>query len=254
MWLVRALTLSLVAASTATATEPARIAVVVTSHDRFGDTAEPTGYWLGEVSHFYERVSAAGFAVDFVSPLGGKPPVDVRSLKSEDDVDERFLADTEAIERLEHSLTPEALDPSRYEAIYFAGGHGPIWDLPDNEALQGITRAIFEQGGVVAAVCHGPVALLNVRLSNGHLLVEGKRVTGLANIEERLSGKAKLVPFLLENELKERGGLYHRGMAFRPHIEVSGRLVTGQNPNSTTRLADEVVALLGSLGLRLRGR
>lgn len=224
---------------------PRKILVVVTSNGRFvGKSAEKTGYWLSEVSHFYEVVTAAGFAVDFVSPLGGAPPCDERSNDREEPSNKAFVAD-EVMQRLEHSKTPDDVKPEDYVAIYFAGGHGPMFDLPDNEPLQQFTRAIFERGGIVSAVCHGPAALLNVKLADGTYLLAGKTVTGLSNMEEWLSGKQKLVPFSLEDQLAAKsGGKYVSVFPFNSHVEVSGKLITGQNPGSTRAVAEALVKAL----------
>ncbi len=243
-WLGTAVALVCSLSAQAAPEEPRKILVVVTSNDHFGSTAETTGYWLGEVSHFYDVAIKSGFEIDFASPLGGSPPVDEGSMQLKDPVNVRFLADTAAIQKLEHSLTAAQVNPDDYAAIYFAGGHGPMWDLVDNEDFHSLSRAIYERGGVVSAVCHGPVALLNLRLSDGTSILDGKRATGLANIEERLTGKAKKVPFLLQTEMKKRGARYHRGFPFASHVEVDGRLVTGQNPKSTRAVAQKVVALL----------
>jgi putative intracellular protease/amidase len=223
---------------------PRKLLVVVTSNDRFGAHEEKTGYWLSEVTHFYEVVTAAGFAVDFVSPLGGAPPCDARSDDRDEPSNKAFLAD-EVFARLQHSKRPDEVNVDEYAAIYFAGGHGPMFDLPENEPLMGFTRAVFERGGVVSAVCHGPAALLNVKLSDGTTLLAGKTVTGLSNTEEWLSGKKPLVPFSLEDELSARsGGKYVSTFPFSVHVEVSGKVITGQNPGSTRKVAEAVVKAL----------
>ena len=221
-----------------------RVLLVVTSNGKMGQTGLDTGYWLGEVAHFYVDLTRLGYQVDFVSPLGGKPPLDERSRDAGDRDNQTFLADRAAQERFDHTLVPSAVRAEDYAAIYFAGGHGPMWDLPDHAELGALTRAIWERGGAVAAVCHGPAGLLNVKLSDGKLLIAGKRVTGLSNTEELLSGHRKHVPFQLENALKERGALYRSGAAFGVHVEVDDRLVTGQNPRSTHAVAAELAALL----------
>jgi putative intracellular protease/amidase len=222
-----------------------RILVVVTSHDELGASGKRTGYWMGEVTHFHRYVSARGYQVDFASPKGGKPPLDERSRAPGDPDNRAFQADAEAVGRLDASLLPSALRASDYAAIYFAGGHGPMWDFPDHQAFQDLARSIYERGGVVAANCHGSAALVNLRLSGGSYLVEGKPVTGLSNFEEWLSGAKPHVPFLLEDELKKRGGQYRRALfPFASNVQVAERLVTGQNPRSTRAVAARVVELL----------
>ncbi|MFT3712739.1 MAG: type 1 glutamine amidotransferase domain-containing protein [Archangium sp.] len=223
---------------------PKKILVVVTSNDRFGAHEEKTGFWLSEVTHFYEVVTAAGYAVDFVSPLGGAPPCDARSDDRDEPSNKAFLAD-EVNARLLHSKKPDEVNIDEYVAIYFAGGHGPMFDLPENEPLKGFTRAMYERGGVVSAVCHGPAGLLNVKLSDGTFLLAGKNVTGLSNMEEWLSGKQSLVPFSLEDQLGARsGGKYVSTFPFSEHVEVSGRVITGQNPGSTRKVAEALVKAL----------
>lgn len=225
-----------------------RILVVVTSHDRLGETGEKTGYWLSEVAHFDRVVRAHGYGVDFVSPKGGKPPLDERSNDTADADNAAFLADAAAVAQLNASATPTAVRADDYAAIYYAGGHGPMWDLPDNQELAALARAIYERGGVVAAVCHGPAGLLHLTLGDGTLLLAGRPVTGLSNTEEWLSGKSKAVPFSLQDELTKRGGRYEKAtLPFGSFVRVSDRLITGQNPASARAVAEAVVAVLQAL-------
>jgi putative intracellular protease/amidase len=223
-----------------------RILVVVTSHAEFGGGDRKTGYWLSELSHFLWEAQRHGFAVDVVSPQGGKPPLDEASRDLSDPINVAFLGAQAAVEALEHSRTPAEVQPERYAAIYFVGGHGPLWDFPDDAQLQALTVAIYERGGVVAAVCHGPAALLNVKLSDGKSLLEGREVTGLSNTEEFWSGNRARVPFSLEDELVKRGARYHSAMPFSSNVKVSGRLVTGQNPQSSSATAEAVLTLLAT--------
>jgi putative intracellular protease/amidase len=208
----------------------------------------PTGLWLGEAVHFIHAVEAAGFMVDIVSTRGGYTPIDPASLGDmAEPIDWEYYQNNDFMSRLGSTLTPEAVDPTRYSAIYFAGGHGVIWDFPDNRKLQDISRQIYEAGGVVSSVCHGAVGLLNVRLSNGKLLIEGKELTGFSNAEERLAQLDTHVPYLTEDELVRRGANYKKApQPFVPFAVTSERLVTGQNPQSGRAVAAGVLALLGN--------
>jgi putative intracellular protease/amidase len=227
-----------------------KILIAITSHDELVNTTRKTGYWLGEVTHFHHVLHAAGWAQDFVSPHGGAPPLDqhsVTGLFSFDSVNKQFLADAKLAAQLQHTLTPDQLDPDNYSAIYYAGGHGAMFDLPNHAKLNASAASIYERGGFVTAVCHGSAGLLNITLTGGKRLIEGRRVTGYANIEERLIQLTKHVPYLLEDELKQRGGDYRRGFPFTPHVEVDERVISGQNPQSAKAVAQALLACLTAL-------
>lgn len=162
-----------------------KILFVVTSHDTKGNTGEPTGYYLGEVSHPWEVLSEAGYEIDFVSPKGGKAPVDGFDLT--DPVNKKFWENEEARKKVEHTLAPEAVKPKEYLAIFYAGGHGAMWDLADDVKIAAIASEIYEQNGLVAAVCHGPAGLVNIKLTDGSSLVNGKKVNAFTNEEEAAS-------------------------------------------------------------------
>jgi putative intracellular protease/amidase len=224
-----------------------KVLVVVSSHSEFPGTRRSTGYWVGEVSHFAEVVEAAGFELDVASPRGGEPPIDPKSVSGFQSLDGGHAAyqrNPELQRKLRATLTPEQVDAEAYAAIFFAGGHGTMWDFPEHERLGALAAQIYESGNVVSAVCHGVTGLLGAKLSDGNYLVAGHAVTGFANIEERLMGLGSKVPFLTESELRKRGARYERGLPFLSHVVVSGRLVTGQNPGSTKGVAREVAALL----------
>jgi PfpI family intracellular protease len=221
-----------------------RIAIVLTSHDRLGSTGKPTGFYLSEASHPHKVFTDAGFVVDFISPKGGKAPVD--GVKREDPINAAFLDNPEIMKRIDSTLAVEQVSASDYAAIFFAGGHGTMWDFPNDTALQHLTARIYERGGVVAAVCHGPSALVNVRLGNGKFLVEGKNVNSFTDEEEQAVNLTEVVPFLLESALRDRGGRFTKAQKFQPHVVADERLVTGQNPASATGVAQEVVRLLQS--------
>ena len=221
-----------------------KILMVITSHGTLGQSGEPTGYYLSEVSHAYYVFTGAGYEVDFVSPKGGESPVDGYDM--EDPENKRFVNDQKAQQKISNALTPDEVDILAYQAIYYAGGHGTRWDLPDNEALASITAHSYESGGVVGAVCHGPAGLVNVKLSDGSYLVDGKTVSAFTNEEEVASGKDKYVPFMLETKLENRGAKHVESDNWQKKVVADGRLVTGQNPASAKGVAENIVELLKS--------
>lgn len=231
-----------------------KILAVVTSHDTYDNSDEKTGLWLGELTHFWEVVSAAGFEVDVVSPSGGRVPIDARSVGLAGAArrpNRAFMADPELRGRLERSMRPGEVSIDDYAAIYFAGGHGAMWDFRGNPGVTGLAEAVDRRGGVVAAVCHGVAGVLDLRRADGTGLIAGQPVTGYANIEERVLRMTNNVPYLLEDELVRRGGRYRRGrVPFAPHVEVADRLVTGQNPLSSKAVARAVARLLQQLATR----
>jgi putative intracellular protease/amidase len=218
------------------------VLIVLTSHATKGSTGQPTGAYLPELSHPYEAFTAAGFAVEFASVKGGKVPLD--GVDRKDPVNAKFLDDASLMTRLHASLPASAVDPSAYAAVFFAGGHGTMWDFADDPSLAALTAAIYERGGVVGAVCHGPAALVNVRLSSGAYLVSGRDVSAFTNEEERAAGLAEVVPFLLESKLVERGARFHGAPKWQAKVVTSERLVTGQNPASAAGVAQAMVDLL----------
>ena len=227
---------------------PRRILAVVTSHDGYDDSDEKTGLWLGELTHFWEIVSEAGFELDVVSPKGGQVPLDQRSLGLTGGArrsNRAFMADPALRGKLERSLRPEDVSIDAYEAIYLAGGHGAMWDFRGNPEVARLAEAVDRRGGVVSAVCHGVAGVLDLRRADGSSLIAEQPVTGYANVEERVIRKTDKVPFLLEDELVREGGRYRRGrVPFASHVEVADRLVTGQNPLSSKAVARAVLKLL----------
>lgn len=219
-----------------------KILFVVTSHDKKGSTNEKTGYFLGEVAHPWKVLTDAGYEIDFVSPLGGNPPVDGFDLN--DATNKAFWENAYYHQKITNSLKPSQVNPADYVAVYYAGGHGAMWDLPNDTAIAKITAAIYEQNGIVAAVCHGPAGLVNVKLSNGTYLVSGKKLNGFTNEEETIVGLTKVVPFLLEDKLKERGGIFEKSAPWQTHAVTDQRLITGQNPQSATAVGEAVKVAL----------
>ncbi len=224
-----------------------RVLHVVTNVAHYTDQSEPTGLWLSELTHAWDVFAANGFLQRIVSPKGGESPLEPRALRWPllDASAKAWLADEERMALLSSTARPDEIDPADYDVIYFTGGHAVMWDFPDDEGLQAITRAIWERGGIVSSVCHGYCGLLNVKLSDGSLLVAGKRLTGFAWTEEVLAGVAKKIPYNAEEEMKRRGALYTKAaVPFVSYDVVDGRLVTGQNPFSAKATAKQVAALL----------
>lgn len=218
------------------------VLIVVTSHGQKGPGGDPTGYYLGEVTHPLAVFEAADIPVEFASIQGGEPPVD--GLELEDSVNARYWNDEGFRRSMRTTLRLADVDAGRYSAVFFAGGHGAMWDFADSPAVQSVARDIYEQGGVVAAVCHGPAALVNVRLSTGAWLVAGKQVSAFTDSEERAVGLDQTVPFLLASTLSERGALHQPAADWTAKVVVDGRLVTGQNPQSASGVGEQVRDLL----------
>ncbi|GAB3644967.1 type 1 glutamine amidotransferase domain-containing protein [Glycomyces tarimensis] len=216
-----------------------RVLMALTSHAELGDTGEQTGYTVPEAARPWEVFRDAGFDVDYVSIEGGEPP---REGLDEDDPVQREFLDRES-ERLRSTPKASDIDPSRYDAVFFVGGHGTMWDFP-NSKLAGAAVDIYELGGVVSAVCHGPAALVDAKLSDGTYLVEGKRINSFTNEEEAAMKREDVVPFLLQTRLEERGARWEGGEKFSEYAVADGRLVTGQNPASATHTARLVVDAL----------
>jgi putative intracellular protease/amidase len=224
-----------------------RVLIVVSSHAKLGETSAKTGYWLSEVTHFYHVLARHGFDIDFVSPAGASSVMDPSSDDMGDPLNRTFLEQPSLRARLERPLSPSQINPSEYVVIYYAGGHGTMWDFPDADDISAIATSIYEHGGVVSAVCHGPSGLLNIRLSGGQLLLAGKRVTGFSDMEEVLAGKSSVVPFSLEEELSRRSWDYSSSLfPFASYKVVDGRLVTGQNPGSAAEVGEAVIEVLAS--------
>ena len=224
-----------------------RILHVVSNVAHYADPNHSTGLWLSELTHAYHAFEQAGFQQQLVSPLGGQAPLEPRALKwpNFDATAKAWLADDSRMAMLANTASPDQIDAKEFDAIYFTGGHAVMWDFPEAGGLQQITRDIYEQGGVVASVCHGYCGLLNTRLADGSLLVAGRRVTGFSWTEEVLAGVSKQLPYNAEQEMKARGALYRKAwLPFVPKVVTDSRLVTGQNPQSARATARRVVAVL----------
>lgn len=221
-----------------------KVLIVVTSHSQLGNTGKPTGYYLSEVTHPAHVLEQAGYTVEIASPQGGKAPMDPSSLDLKDPVNKAMLENPEFKKKLDNTLKLASVDSTKYAAILFSGGHGTMWDFKDEPAVSKVAAAIYEKNGVVAAVCHGPAALINLKLSNGKYLIAGKNVAGFSNDEEKAVELTKIVPFSLEDELVKRGGKYSKTKLWGNHVVVDDRLVTGQNPASATSVGEAIAKLL----------
>lgn len=223
-----------------------KILIVLTSNDRLGDTGEKTGFWLEELAAPYYEFRDAGADITLSSPAGGEPPLDPRSDRPEarTEATRRFRQDPEAQRRLTRTDKLAAVSAGDFDAVFYPGGHGPMWDLPDDPGSISLIEAMVRDGKPVAAVCHGPAALVNARTPAGSHLVSGRSVTGFSNTEENSVGLTEVVPFLLEDRLRERGARYSKAEDFAAHVVVDDLLITGQNPASS---APTAIALLGVL-------
>ena len=219
-----------------------KVLIVCTNHDTYPTKSGKTGLWLSELTHFYDVMVRRKVLVDITSPLGGKIPIDERSFDLKEEINHQYWEDSTFQSKISNSLTPDEVDARDYRLIYFTGGHGAMWDLTDNVALQEITRKIYENGGTVSAVCHGVCGLLNVKLSDNSLLIKDKYLTGFSNMEEALNSFVSEVPFYLEDKLKEQGAHYTKSMIpFIEFIELDERLITGQNPHSARKVASKAL-------------
>ena len=220
--------------------------IVVTSHDLLGSTGKKTGYYLPEVTHPFLSLIDQGIEVDIASPKGGKAPMDEGSLNLTDPANFRFMDNKIFAGKLENTLKASDINSADYQAILFAGGHGTMWDFAQTESLAKLAENIYQQGGIVAAVCHGPAAILNLKNTDGSYLVTGKKVSAFSNDEEEAAKLTNIVPFLLETELNIRGAIYEKAPLWEKKVVISERLITGQNPASAEGVGEEVGKMLKS--------
>lgn len=223
-----------------------KILMVLTSHDQLGDTGEKTGFWLEEFAAPYYVLRDAGAEVTLASPQGGQPPLDPKS-DSEDaqtDATRRFKQDEDAQKALANTKKLSAVDAVQFDAVFYPGGHGPLWDLAEDADSRKILESFAASDRPIGAVCHAPGVFRHVTAPNGEPLVKGRRVAGFTNSEEEGVGLTDVVPFLVEDMLKEKGANYEKGDDWAPYVVVDGKLVTGQNPASSEGAAKELLALL----------
>jgi putative intracellular protease/amidase len=222
-----------------------KILMVLTSHDTLGNTGRKTGFWLEEFAAPYFTFRDAGIELTLASPKGGMPPIDPKSDIPENQTEAmaRFKQDAAAQKKLSQTVKLHDMRSTDFDAIFYVGGHGPMWDLTDNPDSIKLIEAFYNSGKPVAAVCHAPGVLHKV-MYQGAPLVKGKRVTGFANTEEEAVQLTHVVPFLVEDELKRLGGIYEKVPDWQSFAIVDGRLVTGQNPASSTAAANALLKLL----------
>ena len=216
-----------------------KILMVLTSHDQLGDTGRKTGFWLEELAAPYYAFRDAGAEVVLASPKGGQPPIDPTSRESsfQTDLTRRFEADTAATAQLAATVRLDSVTQADFDTVFYPGGHGPLWDLAEDKASISLIEAFVAAHKPVALVCHAPGVLRHVRAPDGKPLVEGKKVAGFTNTEEEGMGLTEVVPFLVEDELKAKGGLYSKGPDLEPYVVSDGFLITGQNPKSSALAA-----------------
>lgn len=218
-----------------------RVLIVVSSQDKKAENLVG-GFWFPELTHPVEAFDEAGIDYDIASPKGGLPPFDGFDLADQANLD--FWVDPAQRNKLANTLKLSNVDPAKYTGILLVGGHGPMWDFVNNPELEGLVRTIYESDGVVSAVCHGPAGLINVRLSNGQRLIQGRRVTAFTAEEESAREYDEIVPFELEGALKKAGAAFEKAPVFESRVVVDGRLVTGQNPASAKGLGEALVKAL----------
>jgi putative intracellular protease/amidase len=223
-----------------------KILVVLTSHDRLGDTGKKTGFWLEELAAPYYAFLDAGAELALASPKGGQPPLDPKSDEpdAETEATKRFKGDKAAMDALAHTHKLSEVSLDDFDAVFYPGGHGPLWDLAEDPASIALIGHAIKAGKPVGAVCHAPGVLRHVKNADGKPLVARRAVTGFSDSEEAAVGLSDVVPFLVEDELKAKGGHYSKAADWQPHVETDGLLVTGQNPASSAPAAQALLALL----------
>lgn len=218
-----------------------RILIIASSANEIGPNNRATGSFLTEIAHPYQTFKQQGYDIDIASVTGGEAPLD-GMFEQDEEINTAFLTG-EGLEKMKHSIAISNVDVSVYDAVFVPGGLAPMVDMPENQIVQAAIASTYERGAVVGAVCHGPVSLLNVKLSNGTYLINGKNITAFSNAEEEHYAQAD-VPFMLETALRERGANYQSAAPWQAHSIADGRLVTGQNPASAQEVAEKMIAIL----------
>ncbi|GAA4300452.1 type 1 glutamine amidotransferase domain-containing protein [Nibribacter koreensis] len=223
-----------------------KIAMVLTSHSELGNTGEKTGFWIEEFAAPYYVFKEAGADITLASPNGGQPPIDPKSDAPENQTEatKRFKDDKELQQLLANTTKLSEVKAEQFDAVFYPGGHGPLWDLHSDRNSLNLIETLWKSKKPVAAVCHAPAVLLNAKDENDEALVKSKNVTGFTNTEEEAVGLTKVVPYLLEDELKSKGGSYSKKEDWAVHVVKDGLLITGQNPASSEEAAHQLVALL----------
>src|ERR1700754_4232499 len=222
-----------------------KVLMVITSHDQLGNTGRKTGFWLEELAAPYYVFKDAGAEITLASPKGGRPPLDPKSQDPgfQTDITRRFEKDADAEGQLDKTVRLDSVKQDDYDTIFYPGGHGPMWDLAEDPNSARLIEAFYNSGKPVAAVCHAPGVLRHVK-HKGEPLVKGKRVTGFTNTEEEAVQLTKVVPFLVEDELKKLGGLFEKKDDWQSFAITDGRLITGQNPASSTEAAKALLSVM----------
>ena len=223
-----------------------KVLMVLTSHSELGNTGEKTGFWIEEFASPYYVLADAGAEITIASPLGGQPPVDPKSELDDAQTPstKRFYKDNILIDKVAHSLKLSDIKEADYDAVFYPGGHGPLWDLAtDKDSIQ-LIETFYNHQKPISFVCHAPAALVNVKAINGEPLVKGKHLTGFSNTEEAAVQLTKVVPFLLEDELTKQGAHYSKGADWTSYVKQDGLLITGQNPGSSEAVAKLLVKTL----------
>ncbi|MRV76688.1 type 1 glutamine amidotransferase domain-containing protein [Duganella sp. FT92W] len=225
-----------------------KVLMVLTSHDQLGNTGRNTGFWLEELASPYYAFKDAGAEIVLASPKGGQPPLDPKSNEPAFQTDEtrRFEADTQATAQLAKTVRLDSVNQAGFDAAFYPGGHGPLWDLAEDKDSAALIESFLAAGKPVALVCHAPGVLRHVKTAEGRPLVEGKNVTGFSNSEEAAVELTDVVPFLVEDDLKAKGGLYSRGADWAPYVVSDGLLITGQNPASSAPAAEQLLKQLAA--------
>jgi putative intracellular protease/amidase len=223
-----------------------KVLMVLTSHDKLGDTGRKTGFWLEELAAPYYAFKDAGAEITLASPKGGNPPLDPKSNEPDfqTELTHRFEADEEAKAQLATTVRLDSVSAADFDTVFYPGGHGPLWDLAEDSHSISLIEAFIAAGKPVALVCHAPGVLRHVKTAEGRPLVEGKKVTGFANSEEEGVGLTHIVPFLVEDELIAKGGLYSKGADWGSYVVQDGQLITGQNPGSSAATAAQLLKQL----------
>lgn len=225
-----------------------KVLFVLTSHDQLGDTGEKTGFWLEEFAAPYYYMKDKGISITLASPKGGHPPIDPKSELPDfqTPATRRFNEDEDAKKTLSETAMLETIDQNDFDAVFYPGGYGPLWDLADDENSIALIEAFYSNKKPIGSVCHGPAIFKNTKDSSGKYLVDGKKVTAYSNSEEEAVQFTDIVPFSVEDMLKANGGIYTKGPDWNPYVLEDGLLITGQNPASSESVAE---LLLGKLGL-----
>ena len=223
-----------------------KVLFVVTSNDKLGNTGEKTGFWSEEFAAPYYELLDKGIEITIATPLGGQPPIDPKSADpaSATEDTKRFDTDKTLQEKLKNTHKLSTINQKDYDAVFYPGGHGPLWDLVEDQNSIDLIESFYTHNKPVAFVCHAPAVLKNVKV-NGEYLVKGKKVTGFTNEEEEAVGLTKVVPFLLEDALSSNGGKFSKGPNWQPYAVEDGLLITGQNPASSKLVAGKLLQKLG---------